>query len=375
MRCLWKPPLSYSSAEPIRRGRGFNTAFFRFIALAAFAVLQIACGQPADTPTVNSPGTVATTPGVPPAEDGQWPMASKNYESTRYSGLDEINTSNVAGLKVAWTFSTGVNRGQEAAPIVVGDTMYVVTPYPNILYALDLKNNGSVKWKYEPNPESASQGVACCDTVNRGAIYSNGRVFINTLDGQTCAVEAATGKEIWKTKLGNINIGETVTMAPIVVNNKVLVGNSGGEFGVRGWLAAVDANSGQLAWKAYSTGPDTDVLIGPNFKPFYDSDKGKDLGVHFGRQSSGRSAAGPLGGGSPTIRHRTSFSTAPATPASGTPSFAPATTNGPRGSSHAILTRARPFGSTRPARTTSSTTTRSTRTSSSISPSTAKTVK
>ena len=206
-------------------------------------------------------------------------MPAKDYASTRFSGLDEINASNVANMRVAWTFSTGVNRGQEAAPIVVGDTMYVVTPFPNILYALDLKNNGAMKWSYQPNPEAASQGVACCDTVNRGAVYSNGKVFINTLDGQTCAVDAATGKELWKTKLGDINLGESITMAPLVVKDKVLVGNSGGEFGVRGWITALDANSGKIAWKAFNTGPDADVLIGPNFKPYYDSDKGKDLGV------------------------------------------------------------------------------------------------
>lgn len=214
------------------------------------------------------------------AEDGQWLMPAKNYASTRFSGLEEINASNVANLKVAWTFSTGVNRGQEAAPLVVGDTMYVVTPYPNILYALDLKAGGATKWKYEPQPESAAQGVACCDLVNRGATFSNGKIFYNTLDGNTVAVDAANGKEVWKTKLGDINIGETITMAPLVVKDKVLVGNSGGEFGVRGWLTALDANSGQIAWKAYSTGPDSDVLIGANFKPFYDMDKGADLGVH-----------------------------------------------------------------------------------------------
>ena len=214
------------------------------------------------------------------AEDGQWPMAAKNYASTRFSGLQEINADNAKGLQVAWTFSTGVNRGQEAAPIVVGDTMYVVTPFPNILYALDLTKNGAAKWKYESNPESAAQGVACCDVVNRGAAFSDGKVFINTLDGQTCAVDAATGKEIWKTKVGNINIGESVTMAPLVVNGKVLVGNSGGEFGVRGWLIALNASDGSVAWKAWSTGPDKDVLIGPAFKPFYDMDKGTDLGVH-----------------------------------------------------------------------------------------------
>lgn len=206
-------------------------------------------------------------------------MPAKNYASTRYSGLDEINTGNVKNLKVAWTFSTGVNRGQEAAPLVVGTTMYVVTPYPNILYALDLTKPGSTKWMYEPKPAAAAQGVACCDLVNRGAAYSNGKIFYNTLDAQTVAVDAETGKELWKTKLGEINRGETMTMAPLVVHDKVLVGNSGGEFGVRGWITALDANTGKIAWRAYNTGPDAECLIGPNFKPFYKQDQGKDLGV------------------------------------------------------------------------------------------------
>lgn len=216
---------------------------------------------------------------TPEAEDGQWPMSAKNYANLRFSGLNEINTANVSNLKVAWTFSTGIDRGQEAAPIVVGDTMYVVTPYPNVLYALDLTNNGSTKWKYEPKPELASQGVACCDVVNRGAAYSNGKVFINTLDGNTCAVDAETGAELWKTKLGDINKGETITMAPLVVKDKILVGNSGAEFGVRGWIAALNVDTGAVVWKAFSTGPDADCLIGQNFHPYYDSDKGKDLGV------------------------------------------------------------------------------------------------
>ncbi|HEX8141015.1 MAG TPA: methanol/ethanol family PQQ-dependent dehydrogenase [Pyrinomonadaceae bacterium] len=213
-------------------------------------------------------------------EDGQWLMPAKNYASTRYSGLDEINTENARNLKVAWTFSTGVNRGQEAAPIVVNNTMYVVTPYPNILYALDLTKQGSpVKWKYEPKPVASAQGVACCDLVNRGAVFANGKIFYNTLDAQTVAVDAETGRELWRTKLGDINKGETMTMAPLVVKDKVLVGNSGGEFGVRGWIAALDAASGKEVWRAYSTGPDADVRIGASFKPFYSQDQGTDLGV------------------------------------------------------------------------------------------------
>jgi lanthanide-dependent methanol dehydrogenase len=223
---------------------------------------------------------VACAPGRAATQDGEWPMAPGDYANTRYSGLDEIGRGNVAKLQVAFTFSTGVNRGQEAAPIVVGDTMYVVSPFPNVLFALDLSKPGApVKWKYEPKPEPASQGVACCDVVNRGAVYWKGKVIINTLDGNTIAVDAVDGRELWKTKLGDINRGETITMAPLVVKGKVLVGNSGGEFGVRGWLTALDVETGKVAWKAFSTGPDADVLIGPEFKPFYASDRGKDLGV------------------------------------------------------------------------------------------------
>ncbi|WP_434113066.1 methanol/ethanol family PQQ-dependent dehydrogenase [Methylocaldum sp. GT1TLB] len=219
---------------------------------------------------------------VPPAEaeDGQWTMPAKNHASTRYSGLDQITPENVGNLKLAWSFSTGLNKGHEAAPLVIGDTMYVVTPYPNVLYALDLKEKpGAMKWKFEPKPAAAAQGVACCDVVNRGAAYADGKIFFNTLDNHTFAVDARTGKQVWKTKLGDINRGESMTMAPLVVKGKVLVGNSGGEFGVRGWLTALDANTGKIAWRAYTTGPDKDVLIGPEFKAFYPEDNGKDLGV------------------------------------------------------------------------------------------------
>jgi PQQ-dependent dehydrogenase (methanol/ethanol family) len=227
------------------------------------------------------------------ANDGEWPMAARDYANTRYSPLDQITTANVRQLKVAFTFDTGVDRGQEAAPIVVGNTMYVVAPFPNYLYALDLTKPGApMKWKFEPNPDARSQGVACCDLVNRGVAYADGRIFMNTLDGQSIAVDAASGKEIWRTELGDIKKGETITMAPLVVKDKVLVGNSGGELGVRGWLAALDTRSGKEAWRAWSTGPDSDVLIGEDFKPFYASDRGKDLG-----KTSWPGEAWKIGGG------------------------------------------------------------------------------
>ncbi len=248
-------------------------------------------------PTPPSPNKVLTAPTgaqvSSESEDGQWVMPAKNYASTRFSGLDEINSGNVAGLKLAWTFSTGVLRGHEAAPIVVNNTMYVVTPYPNIVYALDLTQAGApVKWKYEPNPAASAQGVACCDFVNRGVVYSNGKIFFNTLDAHTIALDANTGKLIWNTKVGEYTQGESITMAPLVVKDKVLVGDSGGEFGVRGWLTALNASDGKIAWRAYHTGPDSEVLIGANFHPFYPQDQGKDLGV-----ASWPSDAWKIGGG------------------------------------------------------------------------------
>jgi lanthanide-dependent methanol dehydrogenase len=215
-----------------------------------------------------------------PNDDGQWLMPAKDYASTRFSSLGEITIANVAQLKPVVSFSTGQVKGQEAAPLVVDNTMYIVGPYPNPVFALDLTQPGApVKWKFEPKPESTSQGVACCDVVNRGAAYSNGRLFFNTLDNQTIALDAKSGRELWRAKLGDIKMGESMTMAPLVVKDKVLVGNSGGEFGVRGWLTALDAASGKIVWRAYSTGPDKDVLIGKNFKPYYAGDRGTDLGV------------------------------------------------------------------------------------------------
>jgi PQQ-dependent dehydrogenase (methanol/ethanol family) len=220
-------------------------------------------------------------------------MPARNFASTRYSGLNQITTENAKQLQLAWTFSTGVTRGHEAAPLVVDSTMYVVTPFPNYLYALDLAQPGApAKWTYKPSPMLAAQGVACCDLVNRGAAYYDGKIYYNTLDAHTIAVDAKTGKEVWRTQVGDINRGESMTMAPLVVKDKVLVGNSGGEFGVRGWLTALDAKSGKLAWRAYHTGPDKDVLIGSRFKPFYAQDRGKDLGV-----SSWPGDAWKIGGG------------------------------------------------------------------------------
>ena len=213
-------------------------------------------------------------------DDGQWTRPAKDLASTRFSALDQINTGNVANLKLAFTFSTGTTRGLEAAPIVVNNTMYIVTPFPNTVYALDLTKPGApIKWAFGPNPSPAAKGVACCDWVNRGGVYSDGKFFFNTLDGNTIALNADTGQQIWRTQVADIQLGESLTMAPLVVKGKVIVGNSGGEFGVRGWLKALGTKDGKVVWTAYATGPDKDVLIGPKFHPYYAQYKGTDLGV------------------------------------------------------------------------------------------------
>ncbi len=268
-------------------------AHMRPILLLALAALCCSCSGANESQSNKSspdgtqqgstlPAESAQRPANPaPEPSGDWTRPAKDYASTRFSDLDQITTDTVGRLGLTFTFSTGVLRGHEAAPLVVNGTMYIVTPFPNTLYALDLTSpGGRVKWRYDPKPLAMAQGVACCDVVNRGAAYANGTIFYNTLDNRTVAVDAATGQQRWVATLGDIAKGETITMAPLVVKDKVLVGNSGGELGVRGWLTALFTDSGEIAWRAYATGPDADVIIGPRFKPFYSQDRGRDLGIH-----------------------------------------------------------------------------------------------
>jgi PQQ-dependent dehydrogenase (methanol/ethanol family) len=249
-----------------------------------------------DASMTPAPGVAAIAAGAKEAEDGQWTMPQKDYANSRFSGLSEITTDNVRNLKVAFTFETGVLRGHEAAPIVVNNTMYIVTPFPNYVYALDLTKPGAPqKWRYDAKPEAAAQGVACCDVVNRGLAYADGKIVYNTLDNHTIALDTS-GKEIWNTKLGDLNLGESMTMAPLIAKGKVFVGNSGGEMGVRGWLTALDLTTGKIVWRAYTTGPDSETLIGARYKPFYDRDRGKDLGAKTWPNDTWRIGGGTVWG-------------------------------------------------------------------------------
>jgi PQQ-dependent dehydrogenase (methanol/ethanol family) len=253
---------------------------------AAAAAAVIGCGRRSSTPpeqaptTSSAPGTLAAIHLVADLPNGEWRSAAGDPGNLRYSPLDQITTTNVKQLRPTTTFSTGIPHGHEGQPLVVDNTMYVVTPYPNNLIAVDLTvPGGIIKWVYEPHPDSRAVGIACCDVVNRGAAYADGKIVYNLLDAHTVAVDAATGKEVWRTKVGEIGVGETMTGAPIVVGNKVIVGNAGAELGVRGYVAALDLGTGRELWRAFNTGPDADVKIGPNFHAFYAKDQGKDLGV------------------------------------------------------------------------------------------------
>ena len=192
-----------------------------------------------------------------------WAMQAGDFSNQRYSKLKQINKDNVKDLTVAWTFSTGVLRGHEGGPLVVGDTMYVHSPFPNKVFAINLEDQ-KIKWKYEPKQDSAVIPVMCCDTVNRGVAYAEGKIFLQQADTTLVALDAKTGKEIWKVKNGNPKIGETNTNTPHVFKDKVITGISGGEFGVRGRVTAYDINTGKEVWKAYSTGPDGEMLMDPD---------------------------------------------------------------------------------------------------------------
>ena len=214
------------------------------------------------------------------ASPGDWPMAAHDEANTRYSPLAEITVSNVAKLRPAWNFSTSTDKGEEGAPIVADRAMFVVTAFPNRVLAFDLSGSGhKLLWTFDPKANPGARGVACCDVVNRGAVYADGRLFFCTLDNQVLALDARTGRELWRRSLGEFSTGQSMTMAPIVVRDKLLVGNDGDDFGVRGFIAALDVATGAERWRAWSTGPDADVRIGPGFAPFYAGDRGKDLGV------------------------------------------------------------------------------------------------
>jgi PQQ-dependent dehydrogenase (methanol/ethanol family) len=239
----------------------------RALAGASLALIAIA------TPAVSNPDVIQQT-----AKPEQWVLQTGDYSNQRYSKLDQINRDNVKNLKVAWTFSTGVLRGHEGSPLVVGNMMYVHTPFPNIVYALDLNEDGKIVWKYEPKQDPSVIPVMCCDTVYRGVAYADGTIYHHQADTTLVALDAKTGKEKWKVVNGDPKKGETNTATVLPVKDKIIVGISGAEFGVRGHVTAYDAKTGRRVWRAYSLGPDNEMLVDPQ--------KTTSLGKPIGADSS-----------------------------------------------------------------------------------------
>ncbi len=209
----------------------------------------------------------------------EWVLPAGDFANTRFSQLAQINKDNVKDLSVVWTFSTGVLRGHEGGPLVIGDVMYIHTPFPNIVYALDLNDDGRVIWKNEPKQDPDTIPVMCCDTVNRGVSYADGKIILHQADTTVVALDSRTGEEVWKVVNGDPKKGETGTSVPHVIKDKVIVGISGGEFGVRGSVTAYNLSDGKLAWRAYSMGPDSDTLMDPEKTTHLGQPVGKDSGT------------------------------------------------------------------------------------------------
>jgi lanthanide-dependent methanol dehydrogenase len=186
-----------------------------------------------------------------------------NYAGLRHSKLSQITPANAAKLKVAWTMSTGTLRGQEGQPLIVGNMLYFESSYPNFVYAVNLDNVGQIIWKFSPEQDKFAPSVACCDVVNKGVAYADGKILVTTLDTHVYALDAKTGKVVWSAQNGDPETGQTMTIAPLVVHDKVIVGISGGEYGVRGHLTAYDLKTGKRVWRAESVGPDSDILFDP----------------------------------------------------------------------------------------------------------------
>jgi quinohemoprotein ethanol dehydrogenase len=183
-------------------------------------------------------------------QPGEWITYNGSLNEQRYSPLDQINDTNVTGLKLVWSFSTNSTRGLEATPLVVGGVMYTTAPW-SVVYAIDARTGKQI-WSYDPKVPKEWGQKACCDVVNRGVAVYKGKVYVATLDARLVALDAATGKVVWEERTTDKDKPYTITGAPRVVNGRVVIGNGGSEYGVRGYVSSYDAESGKLAWRTYT---------------------------------------------------------------------------------------------------------------------------
>jgi PQQ-dependent dehydrogenase (methanol/ethanol family) len=184
-------------------------------------------------------------------EGADWPTTGRTWADQRFSPLTQINTETVGKLGLAWRHEFDTDRGQEATPVEVDGVLYTTTSWSKV-YAFDARD-GRLLWSYDPQVDRGRGFLACCDVVNRGVAVSNGKVYAAALDGRLAALDARTGKVIWSTVTVDQGKSYTITGAPRVIHGKVLIGNGGSEYGVRGYISAYDAETGKLDWRFYTT--------------------------------------------------------------------------------------------------------------------------
>ncbi|ACG79521.1 glucose dehydrogenase [Phenylobacterium zucineum HLK1] len=182
--------------------------------------------------------------------NAEWLSYGKGYSEQRFSPLDEVNTGNVGQLGLAWFAEFDTDRGQEATPLVADGVLYTTTAWSKV-YAFDAKT-GEQLWSFDPKVEGSKGFHACCDVVNRGVALWKGRVYVGVLDGRLIALDAKTGRQVWSVQTTDTSRPYTITGAPRVIKDKVLIGNGGGEYGVRGYITAYDAATGKQLWRFYT---------------------------------------------------------------------------------------------------------------------------
>ncbi|HVM97348.1 MAG TPA: PQQ-binding-like beta-propeller repeat protein, partial [Candidatus Acidoferrales bacterium] len=183
-------------------------------------------------------------------EPQNWLTHGGTYGEQRFSALDQINAENVSKLGLAWSYDTNTTRGLEATPLVVDGVIYTTGSW-SVVYAVDAKTGKEI-WKYDPQVPRETGPKACCDVVNRGVALYKGKVFVGTLDGRLVALDAGTGKVVWEVVTVDPSRPYTITGAPRVVEGKVIIGNGGAELGVRGYVSAYEGETGKMAWRFYT---------------------------------------------------------------------------------------------------------------------------
>jgi len=227
--------------------------------LIAFTLTLAACGdksgdQPIaeiEPPTAMAPANVDASRIINAnSEPGSWLSHGRTYDEQRFSPLDKINDANVSRLGLSWHYNLPTNRGLEATPLMIDGVIYVSGSW-SMVYALDAVS-GELLWTHNPAVPGAKAIHACCDVVNRGVAAWEGKIFVGTIDGRLVALDATDGSVLWQVQTTPVESAHTITGAPRVVNGKVLIGNSGAEYDVRGFVSAYDADSGEMAWRFYT---------------------------------------------------------------------------------------------------------------------------